>query len=151
MEIQIEGKFIKTRLHALGKGYGMYRRYGEITLSDDGITITGRHVKPIGIRWMYGIMIVFFSMIFTGGAIILGIIPVYLLVEYVILTKEDITIPWKKLALYAFEPRRKLIGLAFDGPKWTSPVIIRTEQLESIITELRSREPKKDATPSIAL
>jgi len=151
MNVQADGKFRKVRIKALVKKYGMYRGQGKITLGDDGITIEGRHVKSMGARWGIGILIIITSVILTGGAIVLGIIPVYLLVEYAILTRENVSIPWEKLRNYAVDPKKMLIGLEFDGPDWTSPAVLRTEQFQNVIAELRSREHAKDATPDAAV
>ncbi len=110
-------------------------------MNDDGITIEGRHVKSMGVRWGIGFLIMLASGILSRGAIVLGIIPVYLLVEYVILKRENITIPWEKLRAYAVNPKKKLIGLDFEGSGGTSPAIIQTEQFQDIAAKLRSRVP----------
>jgi len=151
-EVSTEGKFRKVRMKALAKReYGRYRGQGRLTISHKGIRIEGRHVKSMGARWGIGILIMIGSGILTGGAIILGIIPVYLLVEYAILTRENITVPWARLHKYAFDARHSLVGILFDGPDWTSPAIFRTSasDLAQIAAALRGAAREKDATPDI--
>lgn len=149
-EISTEGKFRKVRMKALAKReYGRYRGQGRLTISHEGIRIEGRHVKSMGARWGIGILIMIASGILTGGAIILGIIPVYLLMEYAILTRKNITIPWTSLQKYAFDIRHGLVGILFEGPDWTSPAIIRTTDLAQIARALRAVAKEKDATPEV--
>jgi hypothetical protein len=140
-----------VRIKKLVKKFGMYRGQGRITMDDSGITVEGRHVRSIGARWGIGILIVIASGILTGGAVILGIIPVYLLVEYVILTRENISISWDELTHYCVDPKRKLVGLEFQGPDWTSPAILRTEQFKDLVNKLRAKAPEKDVTQDVAI
>jgi hypothetical protein len=149
--IQSHGNFRKVCIKALSRRPGMYRGQGSILVGAHRITIAGRHVKSMGFRWGIGLLIMIFSLIFSGGKILVGIIPVYLLVEYVFLKREDVTISLNKLKMYAVDPKKKLIGLEFDGPIRTSPAIFRTEQFKDLITELRTYAPGKDATPSIVV
>jgi hypothetical protein len=146
------GKFHKAQVKAMGmKEYGMYRGNGTLTIDDEGIKIEGRHVKSLGVRVLIGILIVIGSAIATVGAVILGIIPVYLLVEYVILTRENLVIPWARVRKYAFDPKRKRVALDFEGPEWTSPAVLRTPDLARVAQALRERAPEKDATAALQI
>jgi hypothetical protein len=152
MTVTTEGKFRKVRVKALGmKQYGRYRGQGKLTIDDEGIKIEGRHVKSIGARWGIGILLVIASAIVTMGAVVLGFIPVYLLVEYAILNRENLSIPWAKVRKYAFVPKQKLVALDFEGPEWTSPAVMRTEDLARIAQALREKAPEKDATASLQI
>lgn len=85
------------------------------------------------------------------GAIVLGFLPVYLLVEYAILKRENLSIPWAKVRKYAFDPKRQLIALDFEGPEWTSPSVIRTANLSRVAEALREKAPDGDANPGIQM
>ena len=145
MTVEAFGKFKKVRIKSLAKKYGMYRGKGLIVLDDQGITIKGKHVKSLGARWGIGIALMLASAVLTGGAVVLGFIPVYLLVEYAILKQDDIRIPWDKVRMFAVDPKKKLIGLDFDGPDWTSPAILYTEQFQPTVAELQRRIPSKES------
>jgi hypothetical protein len=152
MAATTEGKFRKVRVKALGvKEYGRYRGRGRLTIHEEGIEIEGRHVMSIGARWGIGVLLVFASAIATMGAVILGFIPVYLLVEYAILKREDLSVSWAEVRRYAFDPSQKLVSLDFVGPEWTSPSVMRTQDLASVAQALREKAPEKDATPSLQI
>jgi hypothetical protein len=144
-----EGKFRKARISALGaKQYGMYRGQGRLTVDAEGIKIEGRHVKSLNARWGIGLALVIGSLILTAGKLILGIIPVYFLLEYAILDRENISIPWSGVRKYAFD-KHKQIALEFDGPPWTSPSVMRAADLTDLAPLFRQFAPEKDATPSV--
>jgi len=150
--VTTEGKFRKVRVKALGmKEYGRYRGQGKLTIDDEGIKIEGRHVKSIGARWGIGILLVIASAIVTRGAVVLGFIPVYLLVEYAILNRENLSIPWAKVRKYAFDPKQQLVAVDFEGPDWTSPSVMRTPDLARVAQTLRERAPEKDATANLQI
>ena len=147
-----EGKFKKACIKELGiKEYGKYRGNGKVIIDDEGVKIEGRHVKSLGSRWGIGILLVFASGMLTGGAVFLGFIPIYLLVEYVFLKKENLVIPWGKIRKYAFVPKKKLVALDFDGPPNTSPAVIQMFSLTQIAIALRSKATDKDATANIEI
>ena len=152
MNITTEGTFRKVRLKAMAmKEYGRYRGQGKLTIDDEGIKVEGRHVKSIGTRWGIGILLAIASAIVTMGAVILGFIPVYLLVEYVILNRENLSIPWGKVRKFAFDPKQQLVALDFEGPEWTSPVVLRTTDLAAIARALREKAPAKDMTAAVQI
>lgn len=147
MTLTTEGRFCKVRIKALGMNeYGRYRGRGKLTIDDEGIKIEGRHVKSLRARWGIGILLVIASGVLTGGAIILGFIPVFLLMEYVILSRENLSIPWSKVRKYAFDPYRQLAAIAFDGSEWTSPAVINTSDIALIVQAFREKAPEKEAT-----
>jgi len=144
------GKYRKVRLPALNKrAYGVYRGTGSLLLEDGGIRVKGKHVYSLGVRWGIGIAIAVISVVITGGALMLGIIPIYLLVEYVFLKKEEITVPWDKIQNFGVDPRRKLVGVTFDGPPATSPIMYVSDEWNDIALKLRERIPgkEKEVTP----
>ena len=144
-----EGKFKKVRYKNLSGKFGMYRWAGKVTIDDNGITLQGWHVRSVAERWCIGIILVVFSFILTGGAAVLGVIPIYLLVEYCVLVREDINVPWTKRIKYIIDPKRKIVGFRFDGPKWTSPAFIYTEQFEQLADELHIRAFDKDVAAGV--
>lgn len=145
------GKYRKVRIPPLSKRtYGVYRGAGTLLLEDGGIRISGKHVLALGARWGIGIGLAVASAILTAGALILGFIPIYLLVEYVFLKKEELTVPWDKISGFAVDPKRKCVGIAFDGPPLTSPIMYVSDEWNDIARRLRERIPGKDCTPQIA-
>jgi hypothetical protein len=144
------GKFRKVRLKALGmKEYGMYRGRGMLYSNDEGIGIDGRHIKSLGARLGIAIVLIVASVVVTVGMFVIGVIPIYLLVEYVFLDRESVFIPWSHLQKYAFDPKRGLVAVAFEGPPRTSPVVMYTPDLPSVAQALREMAPDKDATAAL--
>ena len=146
--VKVDGKFRKVKIRQLGR-YGMYRGRGSIEIGEEGVKISGSHVYPVGTRWAIGIGICVASAIVTFGYIVLGIIPVYLLVEYVFLKKEEISVPWSSLKQFAAHPSRKLVGLNWDGPKWCNPVALKTDNWKDAIRALREKASHLDVTPTV--
>ncbi len=146
------GKYKKFRIRELGKRpFGVYRGRGTLLLRDDGIQIKGKHVFSLGVRWVIGIALVIGSGILTGGALFLGFLPIYLLVEYVFLKKQELTVPWGKIRAFAVDPKRSCVGIAFDGPPITSPIMYVSGEWCDIMNKLRKKIPEMDCTPQIAL
>jgi hypothetical protein len=152
----ISGRFKKLRLKPI-KGYGLYRGQGHVEIYDEGIKIIGRHVRPIGARLIIGLLIWWFvasilsKLVVAFLVTILCVIPAYLIVEYYILKKENIFIPWSFLKSFAADPKRKLVGFSFYGFKWCSPVILESTKWEDIIHEFQKNALILDANPDSSL
>lgn len=140
------GKFRKFRFKALGP-YGRYRGEGRLSVDDAGLTIAGRHVYPLGSRWAMALAVFFGSLILslavTGGAgwIAPGVIPLYLFVEYVWLKRAELEVPWTDVERFTTDPSRELLAIEFEGPGWTSPVVLRTSRWRELAGWLRERVP----------
>jgi hypothetical protein len=147
--VSTQGKFRKVCIKALSNGYGMYRGQGGLAVDHEGITIAGRHVKSLGARWGIGVLLFVGTAICTLGTFAIGIIPIYFLVEYAILNHEHVFIPWAKVRKYAFDRKRQLVGIDFEGPKWTSPTVMRTPDIARVAQALRHNAPEKDATAGV--
>ena len=65
------------------------------------------------------------------------------------LKKENIFVPYASLRAYAARPKGRLIGLAFDGYKWCSPAVLRTDNWEQRLIAFRRWAPDKDMTPDV--
>ena len=66
--------------------------------------------------------------------VISGFIPTYLLAEYVILTRENISTRWNKVLKFAFEPQAKISAFDFEGPERLKT----TSSLENIANVLKT-------------
>jgi hypothetical protein len=144
-------QFRKARIKELGiRDYGRYRGNGTITINNDGIIIEGRHVFSLGARWGIAIIIAVASAIVTLGSVVLGIIPIYLLVEFAILKREKVTIAWDKLRKFAVDTKNHLISIDFVGPEWTSPAVAYFfSGFEQAVLALREKALDKDTTSHV--
>lgn len=141
------GKFRKVRFKALG-AYGRYRGEGRLSVSDEGLTIAGRHVYSMGSRWAMALGLVVASVILSltmsaGSAWVApGLIPLYLFVEYVWLKREELQIPWTDVKRFTTDPAGELLAIEFEGPGWTSPVVLKTGRWRELAGWLRQRVPR---------
>lgn len=150
------GKFRKVAVRPLA-GRGRYRGQGGMHVDEQGIKLFGRHVFSLGIRW--GIALgIFFGFLFitialTGGQAYFapGLIPLYFLMEYGILKRENISIPYSALKGYAADPKGNLIAVSFEGSHWCTPAVMRTENWRDVLKTLREKVPQLDKNPGIAV
>ena len=140
----VEGKFRKVKVAPLDR-YGQYRGEGHIQLLPEGLKINGRHVLTMGARWGIGLGLFFGSLILTaaatggGGYCAPGFIPIYFLVEYFLLKREEILVPYSKITRLGGDERHALIGIEFDGEPNCSPVALHTSKWESVLAGLQQR------------
>jgi hypothetical protein len=140
------GKFRKVRFKSLG-AYGQFRGEGQLSVGEEGLTIVGRHVKPLGSRWAMALGIFFLSLVLSfaasGGTAWLapGLIPLYLFVEYVWLEREERKVSWSDVTRFTTDPAQELLAIEFQGPRWTSPVVLRTGRWREVAGWLRQRVP----------
>ena len=144
----MHGKFRKVRVKPV-KEYGRYRGQGYIEVSEDSLRICGRHVHSIGFRWGWGLVIFFGMLIITMGAFAPGFIPLYLIMEYVWLKKEDTVVPFSDINSYMADSKRHSIAIDFRGDRWCRPVVLRTEDWQDLLTILRQKVPDRDASETI--
>jgi hypothetical protein len=137
--VEASGTFRKKRIKPLER-YGAYRGAGTLRLDDGGIHISGKHVLPLGARWGIGLAICIVVLVATRGTLILGLIPIYLLVEYVILQRGDATVPWNAVSRYAMDERRRLVAIDVHGrPRNANPIVMETEHGDAVLRWLHDR------------
>jgi hypothetical protein len=140
------GKFRKVRFKSLG-AYGQYRGEGQLSVGDEGLTIVGRHVYPLGSRWAMALGIFFASLVLSlavsggSGWLAPGLIPLYLFVEYVWLKRAELQIPWSDVTRFTTDPAQELLAIEFEGPRWTSPVVLKSGRWREVAGWLRQRVP----------
>jgi hypothetical protein len=139
------GKFRKVKIKPLN-GYGNYRGEGKIEFTDDGFRICGRHVFSLGARWGLGLAIFFGLLIVTSGLFAPGFIPLYLILEYVWLKREDTMVPFSDVINYVSDPKQTLIAIDFHGPQWCRPIVLKTEKWQEALAILRQKIPNQDAS-----
>lgn len=155
-EFVASGKFRKVAVRPLA-GRGRYRGKGSMYVDEQGIKLFGRHVFSLGARWGIALAIFFGSLIITmamtGGAAYFapGLIPLYFLMEYGILKRENISIPHSALKGYTADPKGNLIAVTFEGSPWCTPAVLRTENWREVLRTLRGKVPQFDANPGIAV
>jgi hypothetical protein len=127
IRVDARGKFRKARVKPMER-YGTYRGEGTLTVDGDGgVAIEGRRVKPPGQRIAIALAIMVGVGILTGGAILLGVIPLYLIVEYGILDRANCRLNWSEIVEYAHDPKRQLISFRVEGwPKGRDTVVFRS-------------------------
>jgi len=154
--VVVSGKFRKVAVRPITVR-GRYRGKGIMQVDEQGIKIFGRHVFSLGARWGIALAIFFGSLIITmaltGGAAYFapGLIPLYFLMEYGILKRENISIPYSALKGYAADRKGNLIAVSFEGSPWYTPAVLRTENWREVLRTLREKVPQLDANPGIAV
>jgi hypothetical protein len=146
--IVAQGKFRKARVKPM-EGYGHYRGQGFIEVYEDGLQICGRHVHSLGFRWGWGLAIFVGMLVITVGAFAPGFIPLYLIMEYVWLKREETFVPFSGISSYAADSKRDLIAIDFLGDPWCCPAVLRTQNWKDLLDVLRQKVPDRDASGTI--
>ena len=139
-------KFRKIKMDSINLT-GRYRGTGSLQLMSEGLRISGKHVFSLGARWAIGLGIFIGSLILsiaaTGGAgyCAPGFIPIYFLMEYFILKREDILIPYSDITQLAVASQSTLIGIDFKGNPQTSPVFMETPAWNSLQAAIQRKIP----------
>ncbi len=150
-EIIASGKFRKVKVRPILRP-GQYRGEGIMQAGEEGLFIQGRHVLSMGARWGIGLAIFFGFLLITlaasGGGFYFapGLIPLYFLMEYGILKRENLKVPYSDIHLYSAVPSQNLIGIEFRGDPYCSPVAMRTDQWKEIYDILQKKVPGASAT-----
>jgi len=148
-EIQVQpvsGKFRKVKMDPITLT-GRYRGRGSLQLTPEGLQVSGKHVFSLGARWAIGLGIFFGSLILsiaaTGGAgyCAPGFIPIYFLMEYFLLKRENILVPYSDITQLVVASQSSLIGIDFKGNPQTSPVFIETSAWNSLLTAIQQKTP----------
>jgi hypothetical protein len=123
---------------------GQYRGRGNIVLSDTGLCIVGRHTRPFWMKYLIGFPVFYllyliigsfwdsFSWLMVMVSMPLSLWVSYWLVEYALLKRETVFVPWSSIKNYCYikiEGRglfTGFIGITFDGYKNCSPVAFGT-------------------------
>jgi hypothetical protein len=113
------------------KRYGAWRAGGSLILDSQGARISGLHVFPIAQRLMIVAGVEAAALILSKGRLLIGIIPLYLLVEYLWLKRDIVEVPWGSVRELAVDPRRELVALEFADDRTISPVVLRTAEWEA--------------------
>lgn len=66
------------------------------------------------------------------------------IVEHVWLHKEEAIIPYSTVNKYVIQPRKNRIGIDYQGTRWTTPVVLQSNQWSDIQAILREKMPEKD-------
>jgi len=143
-----QGKFRKMRIKPM-KEYGNYRGEGFIEINNENFRISGRHVHSLGFRWGWGLVIFFGMLLVTAGAFAPGLIPLYLIMEYAWLKREDTIVPFSDVNSYVSDMKRHLIAIDFRGNRWCRPVVLRTESWQDLLAILRQKVPDRDASRTV--
>jgi len=142
----VSGKFRKVKMDPITLT-GRYRGNGSLQLTPEGLQVSGRHVFSLGTRWAIGLGIFFGSLILsiaaTGGAgyCAPGFIPIYFLMEYFLLKREDILVPYSDITQLAVAGQSSLIGIDFKGHSQASPVFMETSAWNSLLTAIQQKIP----------
>jgi hypothetical protein len=146
--VKAEGIFYPKKINILGRN-GQWRRKGFIEANNDGVRIVGHYLLPTGIRWLIIIGIMLGSAILTFGFFMIGIIPAYLIANYITVKIGDLFIPYNLLQNYGADAYAKIIGFNLATHPECSPVIFFSSNWREIYSLLRKKIPEKDATSSI--
>jgi len=148
--VLVRAKFMKKRIRPIKK-YGLYRGPGVVYLDEAGIAVTGKHVFSVAKRWGIALAVFVVCAVATAGALAPGVIPLYILVEYSILKKQNLWIPYSQVFRYAAKPRKGLVSVEFHGPPQCSPIVFKSEDWQRILWMLRNYVPQCDATPQVRI
>jgi len=140
------GVFKKRRVRPIRR-YGLYRGKGVLHIGPEGIAVSGKHVYSVAARWGIALLAFVGILVLTGGMFAPGFIPLYLGVEYGILKKQNIFVPFAGLRGYAVNPRKRLVSIEFWGQEGCSPVVMYCHAWPDVARALRWYAPQCDATP----
>ncbi len=133
-ETVLNVSFKKRKVQGIS-GYGQWRGKGSIAFSNEGITITGRHVKSFGKRmgWTFGITAI--AMIISGGLLAPSFIIFYLLFEFVILDSEVIDFSSNNIVHWATSNGNFAVAITDFGNK--NPVVFVPDDLNQAETTFK--------------
>lgn len=139
--VKFSVKFKKRKMPEVSSKHGMFRGIGIVSVDNSGVIINGSHVYPEWIRFIIG-LIIFLTMVIALG--IFGLLPfliIYFSIEHMILKKEKVEIPWFRMKRFAINQKKGVMGFRFQGPAWTSPVIISSQHINLVAEEFRKYRP----------
>lgn len=137
----VSGRFRKARVKPIVE-YGAYRGTGHLRVSSRGIEVHGRHVRTLAFRLIVGIALFGVPLVVTMGKFALGFIPIYLVLEYVLLEDGDNFLPWSAISRFTTDRRRLLVSIQSDGAgKYQDTIVLRTDAMDALLGVLRSYAP----------
>ena len=147
----VSGEFKKYRVVPFRR-HGAWRNDGTLEVTPESITIQGRHVWPLGRRALIvlAVFAVDVAMLFTLRAMYFGFVGAYLIVEYVTLTREQLTYPWDRVLGYAVDPSRTAVAIEVADGKYRSPFVLKSPEYLRLLQVLREADPGKDRNPALA-
>ncbi len=140
----VTGKFRKVRVDPI-KRIGQYRGKGSLQLTPEGLKISGRHVMTMGARWGIGLGLFFGTLILSmaltegNGYCAPGFIPIYFLVEYFLLKREELLVPYSKITAIGGDAKHTLVGIEFEGEPNCSPVVFSTPQWKALLQGVKQK------------
>jgi hypothetical protein len=146
--IRAEGIYYPKKINGLGRN-GQWRRKGFIEANHEGVRIVGHYLLSTGVRWLIIIGMMVGSAILTLGFLMIGIIPAYIIANYVTVKKGDLFIPYHSIQNFGADSFGKLIGINLATYPECTPVILYSSQWDAMYSFLRTKMPEKDATSSI--
>lgn len=133
-------KFKKRRVGSFG--YGQWRGDGILTISTQGVTIQGKHVKTLAARWGIGFGISIAVLVITFGMFAPGVLIMYPLVEYVILDRETISLPWSQIPGWGSQGTD--IAIEMGMIRFKSPAVFESSVQPQIRELLLKHAPEKE-------
>lgn len=141
----IRGTFMKYRVAPLDR-HGQWRNSGSVEVSPEGITVEGAHVWPLSRRWIVisALLLLDVVLLITSGIWLFGEIAMYLLVEYVTLTKERRSYPWSQVRSYAADQKRSAVAIDVVDDKYRTPFVLRSTYQAELLRLLHANAPERD-------
>jgi hypothetical protein len=146
--VTAEGTFYSKTISALGRR-GQWRRKGFIEVNHDGIRVVGHYLLPTGVRWTLIVGMMVGSAILTSGFLMIGIIPAYLVANYVTVRRGDFSIPFDLIESFGADPLSRMVGFNLADYPGCSPAVFCSSKWNELYFLLRTRIPEKDSTSHI--
>lgn len=137
----VSGKFVKIKVRGMEK-FGQYRGKGSLKVTPTGLSITGSHVYTMGQRWLFGLALWIGILVLTEGRFAPGFILIYLAVEYQWLKKGDKSVSFNRIKAFKSVPEKKLIAIQFIGEPWETPLVMKSDEWQTIYGALEARVPR---------
>jgi hypothetical protein len=149
----VAGKFRRVRVNPIQR-VGQYRGTGSFELTPEGLKISGRHVLSPGARWGIGLGLFFGSLILssaiTGGSgyCAPGFIPIYFLVEYFVLKREEILVPYSEITRIGGDAKHSLVGIQFESEPFRTPAVLSSPRWKPIYLGLKQVVSVEEDSPA---
>lgn len=151
MNITADVSFCKKYLYSMGEKYCKFRGAGHFSADDETVKFSGKRIyKPTILR---GVIILLFlvalkyllinTLLFFPILLIL-----YYLSQYVILHKENLSVPWAEINKYEIDSKNKFIAFNIANNSDCSPIIFKTEKFDEIASALRNKISECERTSS---
>jgi hypothetical protein len=148
MEIKSECRFKRRAYSSMSViSYSKFRHNGTIGVDDAGLQLQGKRVYTLLVRLIiYAVSyIVPVLMIDSILAIVPLCISMYLM-EEVILSNEELRLPWNQIKKYEVDGKRDLIALSIENKRSLSPIVFSSPKFKEITTVLRNKIGERERT-----